>query len=139
MTMSRLMLVAVLALGCNYYGPDNPPPYPDAPKYTLHRVDAQSPIGLATAICPSGSIIVSGGGDCVACTPLDTTSFMFGNGFSGTGQSWSAACFPGCAHAEAYCLTSTSPGTLIQNLVETPPPGEDTEALFRAALEARKR
>lgn len=146
MTSKRMLMFVAVVLGCNFYGPGNPPPddgdygpdrMPPYPKYAVKRVDAAASDGIATATCPVGSIVISGGGDCVVCTPVDPAAYLFGSNFNGTAQAWTSACYPGCAHAVAYCLSSTDPGTLSQMLGIGGGEPKDAEAAFRAARAAR--
>lgn len=142
--MRRFLLVALVgSLGCNYYGPDNPPPPDVEPVYTLRRVDATDPGGLAVATCPAGTLIVAGGGDCVACSPRDPSAYVFGSNFSGaptgTPNSFVTGCYPGCAHATAFCLSSNTSGTLVQGLLGFEAgSGVDVASEYRLVLEAKR-
>lgn len=139
--MRRFLLVALVgSLGCNYYGPDNPPPYPAPPPPPSYRYDvvlASAADGVAFAPCPPNSVVVGGGGDCITCAPTDPSADLFGSiGFETAGgvSGWIVGCYPGCAAAQVTCLTSSAPGTISRVALA------DVEAIrapYLAAIAAR--
>lgn len=125
--MKRLMLL-VLMLGCNYYGPDNPPP-PDAePIYRVQYIQATDPQGVAQADCPPGTIATSASCDCVWCDP-PAGAYLFG--CSVAGNSALAGCGFGCARVFATCISSSVGGTLKQGVAEPSPEAVALAAKWR--------
>lgn len=119
MTVKRLMLLAVVALGCNYYGPDNPPPAPPAPAvFNVKLFQTQVNDSVVSAACPAGSVITGGGCDCVWCSPAGTPAIFGCNVF---GNTMVAGCYGPCVGVHILCMSSSKAGTLTQGLGEPDP------------------
>lgn len=138
--MRRLMLMAVVGMACNYYGPGNPPPDVDA-KFTYRIVEKADPSGVAEVFCPSGYIAVGGATDCVLCTPTDSSAWVFGTSYTYSAHDPSVpangiigGCALGCAHVTVQCVVSDVSGTLTQALMDS-----DTALdAYRAARQAQR-
>lgn len=126
--MKKILLIGVLmVVGCNYYGPENPPPAPTFPVYHFQMLSRDANVAVAGIQCPSNTLPISSGGDCSNCAGAATV--MFGSRVAGNGAV--VGCASGCASIELICESSNASGTITAGL--------DTE--FQAKLaefEARR-
>lgn len=110
--MNKLLLIGVMVLGCNYYGPENPPPDPTFPVYHFQMVGLDSAGPIAGIQCPNGTLPISNGGDCSNCS--GGTSAMFGSLVAGNGAV--VGCITGCASVELICESTNKSGTITVGL-----------------------
>ncbi len=128
--MNRVLLAAAvgLVLGCDYYGPKNPPPPDPQAVIKVHRVATYTGQAVDGALCPTGSELVGGGCDCWPLAPNCPSAAVMavctpaGNGMVGV-------CSPGCGGVEVHALCASATNARVTQGLSAP----DVE--FEAALD----
>jgi hypothetical protein len=139
MKINVAVVFVVSCLGCDYYGPKNPPPDPSPnPVFTVATLESTSidPDGVDGLLCPAGTVVTGGGCDCVACGVVTGYEIPFacvpaGNGYVG-------ACVDGCPTIFIRCASTTRPGTLVAGLISEDPEMRAVMFRIRTAKEELK-
>lgn len=125
--MKKLMLIAVTVIGCNYYGPGNPPPPDPQAVIKVSQVDVFTGRGVDGALCPTGSQLVGGGCDCWANAP-NCAGFAVMAVCTPSGNGMIGVCSTECGGAKVHALCASAVNAQVtQGLSE---PDAEFEAKF---------
>lgn len=128
--MRMAMLVAVLGamvMGCNYYGPDNPPPPDPEAVIKIHQVDTYTGQGVDGALCPTGSKLVGGGCDCWSLAP-NCGGFAVMAVCTPAGNGMIGVCSTNCGGVTVHALCESATNANVTQGLSAP------DAEFESAL-----